>query len=247
MTANVTEICGTLSFSGVHLGAGSSCLCSPLLSVCVEKEVSSSARPRGGEGFGCSGAGGRGGHCLLGGCGYIWREGRLQGFTKPGSFWWNWATVSLLVWFFIKKFKIVETSLSSALTYQWTSGLAFAGYFCVTADYTDVFRIQITILQHASSIQNAIIVTAKSETSAWGRILQFQTMKVLLWDRPVTSYHSTAPLFGSAQVTSSDHASTLHFFYSALKLMDEKCPRSWEGLEELLSAAMGLDQALPGL
>jgi len=29
--------------------------------------------------------------------------------------------------------------------------------------------------------------------------------------------------------------------------MDEKGPRSWEGLGELLSAAMGLDQAPPGL
>lgn len=43
-----------------------------------------SAQPRGGEQFGCSGAGGRGGHCLLGGFGYSWRVGCLQGFIKPG-------------------------------------------------------------------------------------------------------------------------------------------------------------------
>lgn len=88
------------------------------------------------------------------------------------------------------------------------------------------------------------MVTAKSKTSAWGKILQARGMKVLLWDRSVMGYSSTALLCGSAQFTSSDGASILLFSYSALKPMDEKGPRSWEGLEELLSAAMGLDQAL---
>lgn len=45
MTANLTEICDTLSFSRVQLGAGSLCLCSPLLSAWVEKEVSSQPSP----------------------------------------------------------------------------------------------------------------------------------------------------------------------------------------------------------
>lgn len=41
MTANLTEICDTLLFSRVQLGTGRLCLCRPLLSALVEKEVSS--------------------------------------------------------------------------------------------------------------------------------------------------------------------------------------------------------------
>lgn len=44
----------TLSFSRVQLGTGMLCLCSPLLSASVEKEVS--PKPRGGGGRGSSGA-----------------------------------------------------------------------------------------------------------------------------------------------------------------------------------------------
>lgn len=56
--------------------------------------------------------------------------------------------------------------------------LAFAGYFSFNTDSADIFRIQITILHHASLIQEAIIVAAKKKTSAWGKILQARAVKV---------------------------------------------------------------------
>lgn len=112
------------------------------------------------------------------------------------------------IWFLTKKLWIGETFLSSVLTCTSLEICFGICWFLLFEHW--LYSIEITTLRCASSIQKAIIVTAKSKTSAWGKILLVRAMKMLLWGKALM----VIPLFCYvAQFTSSDCASIWLFFY----------------------------------
>lgn len=158
--------------------------------------------------------------CSLGrGCGYSWRVGSLQEVMKPGS----------LAFYLVLDEETVDwgTFLSSVLTY--TSLEMWFGICWFPLFEHWLYRIEITILHCESLKQKAIIVTAKSKTSAWGKILLVWAMKLLLWGRALMAV--PALFCYVAQFTSSDCASILlSFFYIPINCWMKKALR--EGLEE---------------
>lgn len=112
------------------------------------------------------------------------------------------------IWFLMKKLWIGESFLSWVLTYTSLEICFGICWFLLFEHW--LYRIEITILHCASLIQKAIIVTAKSKTSAWGKLLLVQAMTLLLRGRALMVI--PALFCYVVQFTSSDHASILIFF-----------------------------------
>lgn len=105
---------------------------SPLHSTMVEKEgstQSSNCEPSpalrwGRWGYSSTGGAGKGAEAC------DWRAGCPQQLLNYGPAPWNWATLSFLAWFLMKKFRIVGTSLSSALAHV-SLAICFAFWWLV--------------------------------------------------------------------------------------------------------------------
>lgn len=120
------------------------------------------------------------------------------------------------IWF-LKKLWVGEALLSSVLTYTSLEICFDICWFLLFEHW--LYRIEITILHCASLIQKAVIVTAKSKTSAWGKILLAWAMKLLLWGRALVVIPA---LFCCVAQFTSDCASILLFFYIPINCWMEK-------------------------